>query len=159
MIDSIVELIGKAAVYEQLAEEAAELAQAALKCARILRGENPTPITWSDAYENLVEERMDVLACLDELDVSVDFAIYTKKMERWKNRIQAVNQTSMDISDGEMTPEEKVGQWCSFIDGTGSGGCTEDGCDLTELLNQQAEQERNERRESMEELFNRNQEG
>lgn len=41
----MIEYIGKAAMLEQLAEEAAELAQAALKCARIERGENPTPVT------------------------------------------------------------------------------------------------------------------
>lgn len=34
----MLEAIGKAAMLEQLAEEAAELAQAALKAARILRG-------------------------------------------------------------------------------------------------------------------------
>ena len=32
----------KTAMLEQLAEEAAELSQAALKLARVLRGENPT---------------------------------------------------------------------------------------------------------------------
>lgn len=56
----IKELIGEAAVYEQLAEEAAELAQAASKCARILRNENPTPVTWTEAHANLIEEYTDV---------------------------------------------------------------------------------------------------
>ena len=42
---NIVETIGSAAVLEQLAEESAELAQAALKLARKLRGVNPTPKT------------------------------------------------------------------------------------------------------------------
>lgn len=41
----IIDEIGEAACLEQLAEEAAELAQAALKMARIIRGENPTPLT------------------------------------------------------------------------------------------------------------------
>ena len=35
----MIEKIGKAAMLEQLAEEAAELSQAALKLARVLRGE------------------------------------------------------------------------------------------------------------------------
>lgn len=43
MSDDILEMIGTAALLEQLAEESAELAQAALKMARKLRGENPTP--------------------------------------------------------------------------------------------------------------------
>lgn len=40
----IVEKIGEAARWEQLAEECAELGHAALKVARILRGENPAPV-------------------------------------------------------------------------------------------------------------------
>ena len=40
----MIEAIGSAAMLEQLAEESAELAQAALKAARILRDDNPTPV-------------------------------------------------------------------------------------------------------------------
>ena len=39
----MIEKIGTPAMLEQMAEEAAELAQAALKLARVLRAENPTP--------------------------------------------------------------------------------------------------------------------
>ena len=44
--------VSEAGRYEQLAEEAVELAHAAMKKARILRGENPTPMISSvaDAY-------------------------------------------------------------------------------------------------------------
>lgn len=45
MPDDVLEMIGTAALLEQLAEESAELAQAALKMARKLRNENPTPKT------------------------------------------------------------------------------------------------------------------
>ena len=45
----IAKKLTKAAVLEQMSEEAAELAQAALKYARILRGENPTPVTEREA--------------------------------------------------------------------------------------------------------------
>lgn len=41
----MLEKIGLPAMHEQLAEEATELAKEALKMARILRGENPTPVT------------------------------------------------------------------------------------------------------------------
>ena len=41
----MIEKIGTPAMLEQLAKEAAELSQAALKLARVLRGENPTPVT------------------------------------------------------------------------------------------------------------------
>lgn len=41
----MIEVIGEAATYELLAEECIELAHAALKMARVKRGENPTPAT------------------------------------------------------------------------------------------------------------------
>ncbi len=44
-IRTVCDMIGEPAVYEQLAEECSELAKAALKMARILRNENPTPVT------------------------------------------------------------------------------------------------------------------
>jgi NTP pyrophosphatase (non-canonical NTP hydrolase) len=46
---------------ELLAEEAAELAKAALKLARKMRDENPTPKTMEECIENYNEEVMDVM--------------------------------------------------------------------------------------------------
>lgn len=86
--------IGEAAVLEQLAEECAELAQAALKMARIERGDNPTPVTMQKAKENLVEEIADVNVCLNVLGVEVTFLdeslFFTimGKMCRWDDRLQ-----------------------------------------------------------------------
>lgn len=48
----------------QLAEEAAELAQAALKKRRAITGYNPTPVTKSEATDQLREEIDDVDCCL-----------------------------------------------------------------------------------------------
>ena len=45
-------------VLAQLAEEAAELAQAALKLRRVLDGTNPTPLSESEARAALAEEEM-----------------------------------------------------------------------------------------------------
>ena len=59
--------IGTPALLEQLGEECAELGKAALKEARRLRGENPTPVTEAEARANLAEEAADVLNCLVEL--------------------------------------------------------------------------------------------
>lgn len=39
----------------QLAEESAELAQAALKERRALEDDNPTPVSYTDAHANLLE--------------------------------------------------------------------------------------------------------
>ena len=88
----IKELIGEAAVYEQLAEEAAELAKAASKCARILRNENPTPVTWTEAHANLIEEYTDVKVCGNELNLVVDMELYSSKTMRWQHRIEEKNR-------------------------------------------------------------------
>lgn len=87
------ESLSNAAVLEQLAEEAAELAQAALKLARILRGENPTPKTAEEAAEHLSEEAADVLVCMDVLVAAtnyltcIDETVDAKKM-RWLERLK-----------------------------------------------------------------------
>lgn len=56
MLDGVLDMIGTAALLEQLAEESAELAQAALKMARKLRNENPTPKSRADCVANLQEK-------------------------------------------------------------------------------------------------------
>lgn len=49
----------------QIAEEAAELAQAALKLRRAITKTNPTPVTVEKAADNLIEEYGDtVVACV-----------------------------------------------------------------------------------------------
>ena len=59
----MIEKIGKAAMLEQLAEEAAELSQAALKLARVLRGENPTTVTRKEADNTLCQKKMKLTKC------------------------------------------------------------------------------------------------
>lgn len=78
--------ITRPARYEQLAEECSELAQAALKMARILRGENKTPVSVQEAKQNLVEECSDVMLCLEVLGLYSDSNIVSEKLERWVNR-------------------------------------------------------------------------
>ena len=57
---NLIEKIGLPATLELLAEECAELAQAALKLARVQRDENPTPVTRREAVDHLAEECADV---------------------------------------------------------------------------------------------------
>lgn len=83
--------IGDAAMYEQLAEEASELCKAALKMARILRGENPTPVTGRQAWEDLEEEYTDVMICTQELNINYDAAVAKRKRDRFKKRWRDVN--------------------------------------------------------------------
>ena len=82
----IVEKIGIPAMYEMLAEECCELAQAALKMARIMRGENPTPKTMERVKENLIEEVTDVELCLKELSLGYDVETMAKKIKRFQER-------------------------------------------------------------------------
>lgn len=71
MPDDILEMIGTAALLEQLAEESAELAQAALKMARKIRNENPTPKSHTDCVANLQEEIADVELCISVLPAAL----------------------------------------------------------------------------------------
>lgn len=84
----MIEKIGAAAMLEQLAEEATELAHAALKLARIERGENPSPVLKEVAMDHLIEEYTDVVQCAEELRLVPNREqIKLKKMrfeERWK---------------------------------------------------------------------------
>lgn len=76
----------------QLAEECAELAQAALKTKRVLEGRNPANTNIQDALSNLQEEVGDVLICVTVL--SPDFTIETDtplpKLQRWVSRLEKV---------------------------------------------------------------------
>ena len=84
----IEDLIGKAALLEQLGEEATELAQAALKYARVLRKENPTPVTKYEAYTKVIEEYTDVIQVARELEIEIDQEQIKHKDERWMCRIE-----------------------------------------------------------------------
>ena len=86
--NQIREAVGKAALYEQLAEEAAELAHAALKYARILRGENPTPVNGNEAFAAVIDEVSDVTLCADICGAPPDLTIMYNKRKRWTERIE-----------------------------------------------------------------------
>ena len=85
-------VIGDAAMFEQLAEECSELAQAAQKAARKLRGDNPTPKSRAEIGEALIEEYTDVTICAEELGLKADPVIAAKKYIRWQQRIRTMNK-------------------------------------------------------------------
>lgn len=91
---------------EQLAEEAAELAHAALKLSRILRGESPTPVSEAEAREALVREIADVMVCVDALtDTQILRDIgtaCTEKKDRWEQRLRQAK--TMRINGKEVLP-------------------------------------------------------
>ena len=94
MIKPVDDALTPPATLEQLAEECTELGKAALKLARIYRGENPTPILEEDAIENLCEEVADIRVCIRVLGRQ-GFAFDTidteyEKMRRWEKRLHEV---------------------------------------------------------------------
>lgn len=76
----------------QLAEECAELSQAALKLQRALTGINPTPVTADEARKNLVEETADVYnvlgLLLDAVENAEIYDIIRRKKARWVKRLE-----------------------------------------------------------------------
>lgn len=82
----MVEKIGEPAMLELLAEEATELAQAALKLSRIKRGENPTPVSRITAERDLLEEYTDVRLCAKELGLRKNSDLARSKMDRFERR-------------------------------------------------------------------------
>ena len=95
-LDYIVKHLSLSERVAQLAEEAAELAQAAMKYRRALDGVNPTPVTLEQACDNLDEEVADVLACLASLTSPSAMAEHWldwnmsvgKKAARWRQRLE-----------------------------------------------------------------------
>ena len=86
MRPDMVSRIGVPAMLELLAEESAELAKAALKTARVWRGENPTPVRIIDAYQALVEEFTDTVQCAEELRLTADREQMERKRRRFEER-------------------------------------------------------------------------
>jgi NTP pyrophosphatase (non-canonical NTP hydrolase) len=84
----------------QPAEEAGELAHAALKMRRCMDGRNPTPVQVSEAWANLREEVADVLLCLQVLDISTDDTEYREtirtKLDRWAGRLLKAERGEFD---------------------------------------------------------------
>lgn len=77
------------ALLEQLAEEAAELSQAALKLIRAEKlSDNPTTTHVSIASEQLIEELADVLVAADAVGVPVLESCDNSKWRRWAVRIR-----------------------------------------------------------------------
>ncbi len=94
--------ISQKSILLQLAEECNEVAQQAIKLVRIYIGENPTPVTASEASEKLQEEIADFCACLDCLSgVNYDRIndIKQKKLERWRNRLENAEKKKVETEE------------------------------------------------------------
>lgn len=88
-IDIIQKNITMRELYECLAEEASELAQASLKMIRLESKGNTTNKTFEETYDNLIEEYTDVYNIASALlKIEPDFELSYEKLKRWANRIE-----------------------------------------------------------------------
>ena len=91
-LDRINDILGPVAMWLGLAEEAAELSQAAAKLARFYEGHNPVAYDIRNVEtlkENLTEELTDVAIMVDALGMRVNPGLYLDKVSRWTSRIEA----------------------------------------------------------------------
>lgn len=98
-IKYIVKKLSERDLLEQLAEEASELSQAALKLIRAAKySDNVTPVKEEEAIENLVTEFNDVLTSWNAITegshaIRLEIIVQTanqkqeKKLERWAKRL------------------------------------------------------------------------
>lgn len=95
---TIIDTVGMPAYLEQLAEECAELCQASLKLARVIRKENPTPKSYEEAVNDFNEESADVSLLINEIyqetlliNRSLVFKTMKEKQNRWLKRLKKEN--------------------------------------------------------------------
>lgn len=87
----VTDFLPQGELLSQLAEEASELAHAALKLRRVMDGRNPTPVSYMLAVKNLNEEVADVLLCAEQitfLDESQIAAFKKGKLTRLLDRLK-----------------------------------------------------------------------
>ena len=84
MSKKVSDILPKTEILAQLAEEASELAQAALKLRRALDGTNPTPKSVAECEANLTEEIADVTNAIDALFDSWFGDDFKSENELWK---------------------------------------------------------------------------
>jgi len=86
----ILEKLDRRTLYEQLAEECSELAQASLKCIRAEQlSNNVTPTPVYEAHANLFDEIVDVLIVLNCLGIKASTSDINNspKWRRWAERV------------------------------------------------------------------------
>ena len=100
MSKKISDILPKTEILAQLAEEASELAQAALKLRRALDGTNPTPKSVEECRKAFEEEYADVMVCMVALGASDERKaherigiIASEKYYRWIHRLQDKEQS------------------------------------------------------------------
>ncbi len=108
MLDTVRKAVPAPALYEALAEEATEVAQAALKMARIQRQENPTPVDLVDATKSLNEELTDLLLCMDVVNMHADQNLAMAKLNRWISRLAQAGKVQPQVTEMQATETEVI---------------------------------------------------
>lgn len=90
--DAIIDVIGDEAMWMQLAEEAAELSQAAAKMARYLHGTNPVAKSEVEIQISIIEEYADVINCARHLAIPINENLIYAKNRRWRERLGSVKE-------------------------------------------------------------------
>lgn len=108
MSKKVSDILPKTEILAQLAEEASELAQAALKLRRALDGTNPTPKSVAECEANLMEEFADISNAVtalfdawfgDDLGSEREFwdaelEVENAKYKRWLSRLEAKERSN-----------------------------------------------------------------
>lgn len=105
MRSEIRDLLPEPELLAQLAEEAAELGQVALKFRRALDGTNPTPKSVSECREALREEYTDVVQCGNELNLVANEKQISLKDQRGRKRLKERGKKADD------SRAERRGYW------------------------------------------------
>ncbi len=99
MSKKVSDILPKTEILAQLAEEASELAQAALKLRRALDCTNPTPKSVKECQKAFEEEYADVMVCMFALGALDDKKAYgrieviaSERYYRWIHRLQDKEQ-------------------------------------------------------------------
>lgn len=87
-VEKVTEAVPLASLFDLLAEEATELAWAAMKTARVIRGENPTPVTKIKALDQVYEELSDLRLVCEILLLEPDRQVMDRKLHRWVERLK-----------------------------------------------------------------------
>ena len=107
--------LGEAELLDQYAEELTEEAKAALKLARVLRGNNPTPVKEMDARKSLIEEFSDIVNCARDLGLKPSEDLIQMKQKRFRLRWVIKEQTRQQEKQAK-TPEPPVLKMAREID-------------------------------------------
>ena len=110
MSKKVSDILPKTEILAQLAEEASELAQAALKLRRAMDGTNPTPKNVAECEADLIEEWADV-------DLSLRVALGTDYLYKYRTEVEGIELKKLDRWLSRLEAKENENAECHVICG------------------------------------------